>query len=637
MSKILGLDLGSNSIGWALVDSSQKKIIGLGCRIFPMGVNLEKGSKEISKNATRREKRQIRRQFFRRKLRKRILTNELMKLGMFPPIKKLNDEIQRIRLNAGLRTFFSINPYECRARAYKGEQLTLMGLGRILYHFAQRRGYKENLQSSGEDEGKIYEGNPEESKTGIRETKEKIKEFGTLGNYLYHEDSHETRLRNRYTTRQMYIDEFEVIWGSQTGFYPKILTSELKEKIGDSEKGILFFYRPLRSQKHLLGKCTFEPTKTKCPASSILFEQFRMYQFINTIKILNDEQRNIMVNLFNSKAKFDFKEVKKKLKSEEETFNYKDGDKVVGNRTISNLRKIFGKDYWDSLTLDEQEKIWNVLYFATDKDWLQNYATSKWNLNEESTKKLLKFRMSKEYSNLSKKAISNILPYLKKGYIYNEAVLLGGIRNAFGSDGWEAFSDKERRLVEDTAIAVVGQKEENGTEIKRIKRFIVKQFKLSEKQLSKLYHHSLIENKESTSDILTEPDNVRNPVVQQVLLELRTLVNVLIHTYGKPDEVKIELARDVKSSKKRRSEYRFEAQQNEKENDEAKKMLDEYGLQHTRSNIQKVNLWKESQKTCPYTGQEIGFADLFNEGYGYIEKFYISMFCFSIASIITQK
>ena len=67
MSKILGLDLGTNSIGWALVDDNQQKIIDTGVRIFPAGVNDLGESKEQSKNSARREARQIRRQYFRRK------------------------------------------------------------------------------------------------------------------------------------------------------------------------------------------------------------------------------------------------------------------------------------------------------------------------------------------------------------------------------------------------------------------------------------------------------------------------------------------------------------------------------------------------------------------------------------------
>ena len=84
MAKILGLDLGTNSIGWALIDDTANKILGIGSRIFPMGVeNLGDGDNEISKNASRTGARGVRRQFFRRRLRKKILLKALLKHQFF--------------------------------------------------------------------------------------------------------------------------------------------------------------------------------------------------------------------------------------------------------------------------------------------------------------------------------------------------------------------------------------------------------------------------------------------------------------------------------------------------------------------------------------------------------------------------
>lgn len=79
MAKILGLDLGTNSIGWTIIDDDKGKVLGMGSRIFPMGVvNLGEGEgREMSKNAGRRGARGTRRQFFRRRLRKKVLLKEL--------------------------------------------------------------------------------------------------------------------------------------------------------------------------------------------------------------------------------------------------------------------------------------------------------------------------------------------------------------------------------------------------------------------------------------------------------------------------------------------------------------------------------------------------------------------------------
>jgi CRISPR-associated endonuclease Csn1 len=85
--KILGLDLGTNSIGWAVVDNKENKILDAGVRIFPAGIEpdtIGQGDSEKSRNATRREKRQIRRQYFRKKLRKIKLLEMLISQGMCP-------------------------------------------------------------------------------------------------------------------------------------------------------------------------------------------------------------------------------------------------------------------------------------------------------------------------------------------------------------------------------------------------------------------------------------------------------------------------------------------------------------------------------------------------------------------------
>lgn len=622
MTKILGLDLGTNSIGWSLVDDKKHKIINSGVRVFPEGVNIDKG-KEFSKNATRREKRQGRKQLFRRKLRKLKLAEELMRHNMYPQLNNLKSELSKPRLKDELKSFFNINPYKCRAESYKGNKLTLLEIGRIFYHFAQRRGYKESLKNYGEEKGKIYDGNPKEFKIGIKETQEQIKKYGTLGNYLYNENPHKTRLRNRYTTRKMYIDEFNIIWENQKKFYPDILTNELKYKIGDPQTGILFFQRPLRSQKHLIGKCTFEPRKLKCPKSTIEFEKFKMYQFINGIECegekLNKEQREMISEIFNSKSKFKFKEIKKKLNLVERRFNYKDDDNIVGNNTISNFRKIFGKERWEKFTTDEKFNIWFIKYNAEDPEWLRDYSKAKWNLNDDKIKKLINFKLAKNYSNLSLKAINNILPYLKRGLLYNDAVLLGGLKSAFGLEKWNSLSKEDKKTIEDTVLALTGQKEDKKPIIEKVKGFLKSQFKLNDNQLNKLYHHSFLNQNNDKKDLLPEPENLRNPIVQQALYDLRKLVNAIINEYGKPDKIRVELARDLKSSKEKRYLMRRENKDNENRNDEIKKRLDEFGIEHSRTNIQKVILWDECQNYCPYTGQKIDFRELFNDGYVQIE------------------
>lgn len=660
MSKTLGLDLGTNSIGWAFIHQNETpsgehsgKIEGMGSRIFSAGVeNLGEGEREQSKNATRRDKRQNRRQNFRRKLRKERLAKLLIRHGMFPDLnpvyrnltgedptsvkfrKKFQTVIRQVQLPEKIRDFFSIDPYKARFKAYKGKKLTLHEMGRIWYHFAQRRGYKESLQDSEKDEGALFEGKPKEGKTGINETKQKIEEYGTLGNYLYHEDPHEKRLRNRYTLRSMYEKEFQIIWNSQKDYYPDVLTEELKQQIGgskrqgDKQDGLLFYQRPLRSQKHLIGNCTFETDKPRCSKSTIPFELSRAYEWINNIRNgtqpLSDEDRAVAMELFKSKSKaFPFKMLRKKLSDPDGNYNYKDKDKLPSCPTIANFRNIFGKQQWEDLSLKEQEKIWHIKHFAKDPDWLEQYARQKWDLDEKKISKLKSFYLNKDYARKSRKAIMNMLPHLKAGYIYDEAVLLGGLRSAFGATEWDQMPPEKHRKIEEEIMEIAKNGEAEGKAIDRIKIFLKEKYLLSNQQVDNLYHHSA-EKEVEQQDHLPEPKNVRNPVVQQALYEMRNLVNSIVDIYGKPDEIRVELARELKASKSHRNEIRQMQQEREEENNKIKAELDKYELPHTRNNIEKFKLYNElkdhsGKAVNPFNPEQTFSIDNLINGYVQVE------------------
>ena len=638
MAKILGLDLGTNSIGWALIEDNQNKILGLGTRIFPMGVeNLGDGEGEISKNASRTGARGVRRQFFRRRLRKQILLKALSENKMCP-LEAI--DFQEWKKNKRfpiekLATWFALNPYELRQKALI-EKLSLEEIGRIFYHLIQRRGFLSNSRKGGSDDGTIFKGNPKEGKIGITETQKNI-EDKTLGAYLFEiypkenqpfQDGLE-RIRNRYTTRKMYVDEFELIWNKQAQFHAE-LTNELKTLFGGrkldgyKEDGILFHQRPLRSQKHLVGNCSFEPRKTKCPISAIPFEQFRVWQWVNTVeyngkKISQDEKEKIIEFLF-ANEKPEFKKIRKVIgkESAEFKFNYKDDDKIVGTHTISNLsnKKYFGAK-WFEFTEKEQEEIWHVLYFFDSKSNLKEYAIKNWNFTEEQAESISKFNVKDGYASLSRKAISNILPFLKLGFTYDVAVVLGGIKNVFGSD-WEKLSDEKRNFFYDNVYEIVRSKNKGGF-IEIIKDILRNDYNISDNQLRKLYHHSatidateLLEKLPVGKDADKDIQAIRNPIVITALFELRKLVNELIDEHGKIDEIKVEMARDLKISKSQRNKIRKEQKRLERENDRIKARLLEERQRVTHDNILLYKLWEECKHTCPYTGKPISVTQLFS-------------------------
>ncbi len=639
MAKILGLDLGTNSIGWALIDDKLNKIIRMGSRIFPVGVdNLGDGEGELSKNASRTGARGIRRQFFRKKLRKKILLKELASLNMCPLTNENFDEWKNTKKfpTQKLAAWFALNPYELRDRALH-EKLSFEEIGRIFYHLIQRRGFLSNSRSAGKDDGAIFKGNAKEGKIGIDETRERI-ENKTLGSYFYEILPKENqpfvdgleRIRNRYTTRQMYVDEFEQIWEHQKKYYND-LTPEIKAKIGGrkndegfKEDGILFHQRPLHSQKHLVGNCTFETNKTKCQLSAIPFELFRLYQWINTVEYnghkLNADERQLVCNFLIEKEKPSFKDIRKAINKVDAIykFNYKDEDKIVGTHTISNLcnKKFFGKKWFD-FTEKQQEDIWHVLYFFDSKDKVAAYAILNWGFNEVQAEAISKFNLKDGYASLSRKAINNILPFLKMGFQYDIAVVLGGIKNVYGKN-WETLNTDEKGLILDNTYEIVRSNLKGGF-IEPLKHFLKTDLHLNDKQLIKLYHHSanidevvLLEKLPVNANADKEIQSIRNPVVISALFEIRKLVNEIVSEYGKPDEIKVELARNLKASKSGRNEERRRQQKLERENDRVKVELNNLGKHISHDNLLLYKLWEECKRTCPYTGRSIGVTQLFS-------------------------
>ena len=639
MAKMLGLDLGTNSIGWAIVDDKLNKILGIGSRIFPMGVeNLGDGDNEMSKNASRTGARGVRRQFFRRRLRKKVLLKALSEHKMCPMVVSDFEDWKKTKQfpSEKLANWFAMNPYELRQKALN-KKLSLEEIGRIFYHLIQRRGFLSNSRKGGSDDGAIFKGNAKEGKIGIDDTLESI-EGKTLGSYLYEiypkecqpfQDGLE-RIRNRYTTRKMYIDEFELIWQKQSEFH-SVLNYDLKTLFGGrkqddyKEDGILFHQRPLRSQKHLVGNCSFEPSKTKCPISAIPVEMFRIWQWVNTVeyngKKISQEEKNKLIEQLLSFDKIEFKKLRKVIgkESAEFKFNYKDDDKIVGTHTISNLsnKKFFGKKWFD-FSEKEQEDIWHVLYFFDSKSNLKEYAIKNWSFTEEQATAISKFNVKDGYASLCRKAIGNILPFLQQGYTYDVAVVMGGIKNTFG-DKWQndmvENNQKQLDLI-DNVEAIVRAKISGGF-TDTIKELLRKEFQFSDKQLNKLYHHSatiditaLLEKLPVGKDADKEIQSIRNPIVITALFELRKLVNELIEEHGQLDEIKVEMARDLKISKSQRNKIRRDQKRLERENDRVKSEVEKY-VRVSQDNILKFKLWEECKQTCPYTGVAIPVSKLF--------------------------
>ena len=165
---IVGLDLGSNSVGWAVVEMNGDKlerIHGMGSRIIPMGdekKEFEQGAK-ITKNAGRRQKRSMRRNNHRYKLRRNNLVKVLHAIDAWP-------EGLGAPAKPGQRMLSALELYGLRAKAVE-EHISMEELGRVLYHMNQRRGYKDIGDLMDELQGKEAEAEEKDSKVS-REVEE---------------------------------------------------------------------------------------------------------------------------------------------------------------------------------------------------------------------------------------------------------------------------------------------------------------------------------------------------------------------------------------------------------------------------------------------------------------------------------
>jgi CRISPR-associated endonuclease Csn1 len=288
MNKVLGLDLGTNSIGWALVqrnDDSSYSLLDKGVNIFQDGVAHDK-SGEKPMVAERTAARSSRRHYFRRRLRKVELLQVLVKYNLCPYLSAEELSDWKNHKSYPLRDEFldwqktdddlNKNPYHDRyiCLTHKLDLAMVSNrymLGRAFYHMAQRRGFLSNRKETTKDtDGKVKE--------NIKSLTKSMSDSGCtyLGEYFYRLYEEGGKIRKNYTDRQAhYVKEFNAICERQG------LDAELKKALENA----IFYQRPLKSQKGQVGHCTFEKNKSRCPISHPRYEEFRMWCFINNIKV----------------------------------------------------------------------------------------------------------------------------------------------------------------------------------------------------------------------------------------------------------------------------------------------------------------------------------------------------------------
>ncbi len=743
MKKILGLDLGTTSIGWSFIheaenDTELSSIINTGVRIVPLTTDEEADFKKgntISINADRTLKRGARRGLQRFKQRRNAL------LDIFKNLKFISNDF--IYSENGASTTFS--SYKIRANA-ASEQVTKEELVRVLLMINKKRGYKSSRKAKTVEEGEaidgmviakeLFENNltpgqwvfnsllkggkyiPDFYRSDLQKEIEKILGFQgkfypdvinsqlldnikgksksltsqhftktlkielaenkgtreetklqhykwrkdaletqvdlkvlayviteinnqinqssgylgaisdrskelyfnkqTVGQYLYNQlkANEHARLKNQVFYRQDYLDEFETIWETQAKFYSE-LTSTLKTEVRDIT---IFYQRKLKSQKHLISQCEFEKGHKAIPKSSPLFQEIRLWQNLNNIELKNNKEKIkieeelkifISKNLQFVENLSDTQFIKLLLdNSDLEKGNYSiNFKKIEGNRTNTALFKAFEKiliyEGYDELDISKMDaddilktfknafedlklstallefdaflqgndfdkqpyyQLWHLLYSTEEDETLRNVLITKFGFKQEHVPFLLNVSLQADYGSLSARAIKKILPHLKDGHIYDKACLMVGYNHSSSL----TKEDNDKRVLKERLD-------------------------------------------------LIKKNSLRNPVVEKILNQMVNVINAIIDNpeMGRPDEIRVELARELKNNNEQRSEITKLINKSTAEHEQIRQLLHkEYGIARvTKNDIIRYKLWKETDGISIYTGKPIEPTKLFSKEY----------------------
>lgn len=580
MSKIFGLDLGTNSIGWAIrnTDLSENQIEKFGVLTFNKGVGLGKTG-EYSYAAERTKKRSSRRLYQARKYRLWATLENLIHEGYCPlSIEDLNKwrhynkEEAYKNNNAGRvyplwNTAFEAwikldfdkdgkpdftSPYQLRKELAATkldftQEVNRFKLGRALYHIAQRRGFKSSRKGADDTKEKETNDNDlmdlqysEKKKNKIiSQLFEKYTDAKTVGWLFALLENDKIRIRERiaqYAIRENYKEEIKFIFQkTQKLGFEHSLYKKLVETGNNKNDGSIFYKRPLRSQKGLVGKCTLEPNKYRAPISHPTFETFRAWSFLNNIKYKeNNEWKQLPLGLkqeiYNelffrkSKSYFPFSEIASliKKKGKDWQLNYSFKTTVTACPISARLKDIFGDDYLNvkirkdnksksSKDFYDLEDVWHILFSFEDQECVTEFAKEKLKLSDEKINEKEKSDVEKfviawnacpvGYGMLSINAINKINVFLQKGLIYTEAVLLANIPVIIGKKLWE----ENEHLLLGSVSSIIAENRQQKTILNIVNSLVSKHKNLDENKFGhKNNNYKLVES--DLNDIQTAID-----------------------------------------------------------------------------------------------------------------------------------
>lgn len=570
MKYSLGLDIGTTSIGWAVINEDKQRIEDLGVRIFERPENPKNGE---SLAKPRRDARSTRRRLKRRRERLNYLKDFFIS-------HQLLSEEQIVDLLIYDKDHMHKDPYVIRSQAIK-EKIDNRDLFIALYHIAKRRGYKSNRKSIEEkdkESGKVL--------NAIKTNQPLLAQHDySVAKALIEEEKFSAHKRNKdaeYNNSFIRADfETEVLAILRAQGWSESWISELlyvdPNKDETKGKSGLFYQRPFMNEKlinKMRGQCQYEEKAPRAPKASYSFEIFRLAQDLahleyNDGQKLTPEQIQLCINEFKKVKEPSYSTIRKILgyaKDDKFTFDYirdkqeKGEANKFGGLKFYHMVKAVLKDLpedWAKIEQDTElfDKVGEILTFNKDDETLDR-ELSKLELSSEAKTQLMSINVS-GFCHLSLEALHKITPHILNGKTYDKAVEL-----AYPGRFSEKLSGDKNELPQ-----------------------------LSEEQLYQL----------------------TNPVVKRAIFQTRKVINAVIRKYGAPHQIKLECATELAKNFSDRHKIEQQQKENAEHNKQIKTKLEEIGISNpTGQQIIKYKLREQQNGKCIYCGEAIPL-DIFQD------------------------
>ncbi|MEM6635986.1 MAG: type II CRISPR RNA-guided endonuclease Cas9 [Pseudomonadota bacterium] len=606
----LGLDIGTNSIGWWVYNTEDGRISDVvdgGVRIFSDGRDPKsKASLAVDRRAARAQRRR-RDRYLRRKA---ALMKRMSEAGLMP------------KDPSEAKVLEQLDPYALRAEGLD-RPLTLAHFGRALFHLNQRRGFKSNRKTDrGDNEsGKIKDATARLDQTMMTKGARTFGEFLHMRRASAPDPRQVPSVRTRlsvarrddaekqeagydfYPDRRHLSEEFYRLWAVQTAHHPDVLTEALRDEIAL----IIFYQRPLKTPD--VGLCLFTDEK-RIPSAHPLNQRRILLETANALRVAargeparrltRDERDQIVLTLDNKKHTKSLSGMSMKLKAlgkviklrPEQSFTLETAnrDAIACDPVRASLSHPdrFGAR-WSTLGWSAQ---WEVIariravQSEAEHDALVNWLVTTHALDREHAEATAYAPLPEGYGRLGLTATTRILGALEADVIYYSA--------AVAACGWHHSDGRTGEVLD--ALPYYGQI---------------------------LDRHVIPGTYDEADDDVTRFGRITNPTVHIGLNQLRRLVNKIIETYKTPEdpmpikEIVVELARDLKMSEDQKREVQRDIKKNTDAAIKRGKKLEEMGVSNTGANRMVLRLWESlgedvMTRNCPYSGQRISASMLFD-------------------------